>query len=342
MKSSISVIGAGSWGTALAVALSKKGHDVKLWMRNEEQFLQMKKARENIKYLPGVILPNNIELFQDICGAVKDADIILLAVSSQAVRKVISNFKDVANEKQIIVNVAKGLENTTLLRISEVVKEELPKNAFAVLSGPSHAEEVCRDMPTTLVVASSEKTVAEYIQDVFISPKLRVYTNPDVIGVELGGSLKNVIALGAGISDGLGFGDNAKAALMTRGITEISRLGQVMGAELNTFAGLTGIGDLIVTCTSMHSRNRRCGIQIGQGKKLEDAVNSIGMVVEGVVTTAVAYKLSKEYNIEMPITTEIYNILYNDSDVREAVVNLMMRSRTHEIEEVVESKKMQW
>jgi glycerol-3-phosphate dehydrogenase (NAD(P)+) len=273
MKSSISVIGAGSWGTALAVALSKKGHDVKLWMRNEEQFLQMKKARENIKYLPGVILPNNIELFQDICSAVKDADIILLAVSSQAVRKVISNFKDVANEKQIIVNVAKGLENTTLLRISEVVKEELPKNAFAVLSGPSHAEEVCRDMPTTLVVASSEKTVAEYIQDVFISPKLRVYTNPDVIGVELGGSLKNVIALGAGISDGLGFGDNAKAALMTRGITEISRLGQAMGAELNTFAGLTGIGDLIVTCTSMHSRNRRCGIQIGQGKKLEDAVN---------------------------------------------------------------------
>lgn len=342
MKSTISVIGAGSWGTALSVALSKKGHDVKLWMRNEEQFLQMNKARENIKYLPGVILPNNIELFQDICEAVKDSDIILLAVSSQAVRKVITNFKDVVNEKQIIVNVAKGLENTTLLRISEVVKEELPKNSFAALSGPSHAEEVCRDMPTTLVVAAREKAVAEYVQDVFISPKLRIYTNPDVVGVELGGALKNVIALGAGISDGLGFGDNAKAALMTRGITEISRLGQAMGADLNTFAGLTGIGDLIVTCTSMHSRNRRCGIQIGQGKKLEDAVNSIGMVVEGVVTTKVTYQLSKAYNIEMPITTEIYNILYNDSDVREAVVNLMMRSRTHEIEEVAQNKKMEW
>ncbi|MCT4606427.1 MAG: NAD(P)H-dependent glycerol-3-phosphate dehydrogenase [Marinisporobacter sp.] len=342
MKSTISVIGAGSWGTALSVALSKKGHDVKLWMRNEEQFLQMNKARENIKYLPGVILPNNIELFQDICEAVKDSDIILLAVSSQAVRKVITNFKDVVNEKQIIVNVAKGLENTTLLRISEVVKEELPKNSFAALSGPSHAEEVCRDMPTTLVVAAREKAVAEYVQDVFISPKLRIYTNPDMVGVELGGALKNVIALGAGISDGLGFGDNAKAALMTRGITEISRLGQAMGADLNTFAGLTGIGDLIVTCTSMHSRNRRCGIQIGQGEKLEDAVNSIGMVVEGVVTTKVTYQLSKAYNIEMPITTEIYNILYNDSDVREAVVNLMMRSRTHEIEEVAQNKKMEW
>ncbi|MCT4621359.1 MAG: NAD(P)H-dependent glycerol-3-phosphate dehydrogenase [Marinisporobacter sp.] len=342
MKSTISVIGAGSWGTALAVSLSKKGHDVNLWMRNEEQFLQMKKARENIKYLPGVILPNNIGLFQNICDAVKDSDIILLAVSSQAVRTVIKSFEPVVDEKQIIVNVAKGLENTTLFRISEVVKEELPKNPFAALSGPSHAEEVCRDMPTTLVVAASEKSVAEYIQDVFISPKLRVYTNPDVVGVELGGALKNVIALGAGISDGLGFGDNAKAALMTRGITEISRLGQAMGAEINTFAGLTGIGDLIVTCTSMHSRNRRCGIQIGQGKKLEEAVKSIGMVVEGVVTTKVAYKLSKEYNVEMPITTEIYNILYKDSDVREAVVNLMMRSRTHEIEEVAQNKKMDW
>ncbi|QXM05840.1 NAD(P)H-dependent glycerol-3-phosphate dehydrogenase [Crassaminicella indica] len=342
MKSSISVIGAGSWGTALAISLSKKGHYVNLWMRNEEQFFQIKKTRENIKYLPGVILPDNIEIFNDICDAVKASDIILLTVSSQAVRKVIRSFKDIVREDQIIVNAAKGLENTTLLRISEVVKEELPRNSFAVLSGPSHAEEVCRDMPTTLVVASYEKNVAEYIQDVFISPKLRVYTNPDVIGVELGGALKNVIALGAGISDGLGFGDNAKAALMTRGITEISRLGQAMGADLNTFAGLTGIGDLIVTCTSMHSRNRRCGIQIGQGKKLKDAVRSIGMVVEGVVTTEVAYKLSKKYEVEMPIATEIYNILYNNSDVREAVVNLMMRSRTHEIEEVAQNKKFEW
>lgn len=338
MKTKICVIGAGSWGTALAISLSKKGHDVSLWMRNEEQFEKMSKVRENIKYLPGTILPQNIMLFHNIKEAVKGSNVILLTVSSQAVREVIKSFKEVAKKEQIIVNAAKGLENATLLRISEVVKEELPENEFVVLSGPSHAEEVCRDLPTTLVVASKLKATAEYIQDVFISPKLRIYTNPDVIGVELGGALKNVIALGAGISDGLGFGDNSKAALMTRGIAEIARLGEVMGADINTFAGLTGIGDLIVTCTSMHSRNRRCGIQIGEGKKLEEAVKSVGMVVEGVVTTNVTYQLSKKYNVEMPITTEIYNILYNERDVREAVVNLMMRSRTHEIEEVVMGK----
>lgn len=342
MKARICVIGAGSWGTALAVSLAKKGHAVNLWMRKEKQYAQMHKTRENIKYLPGVLLPDNIKLYTNIKEAVQNTNVVLLVVASQAVREVIKTFKDVVNEKQIIVNAAKGLENDTLLRISEVVKEELPKNLFAVLSGPSHAEEVCRDIPTTLVVAAERKTTAEYIQDVFISPKLRVYTNPDIVGVELGGALKNVIALGAGISDGLGFGDNAKAALMTRGIREIARLGQAMGADVNTFAGLTGIGDLIVTCTSMHSRNRRCGIQIGHGKGLEEAQRSVGMVVEGVVTTGVAYKLANKYQVEMPITTEIYNILYKKSDVREAVVNLMMRSRTHEIEEIVTNKKMTW
>ncbi|WP_129596393.1 NAD(P)H-dependent glycerol-3-phosphate dehydrogenase [Anaerophilus nitritogenes] len=342
MNHNICVLGAGSWGTALAISLSKKGHNVNLWMRNKEQFEQMRKTRENIKYLSGVLLPENIHLFSNIHEAVKDTQVVLLSVSSQAVRKVIGQCKEIILSDQIIVNAAKGLENNTLLRISQVVEEELPQNSFAVLSGPSHAEEVCRDMPTTLVVASKSKKVAEYIQDLFISPKLRIYTNPDVIGVELGGALKNVIALGAGISDGLGFGDNAKAALMTRGITEIARLGSAMGADTNTFAGLTGIGDLIVTCTSMHSRNRRCGIQIGEGKKLEEAIESIGMVVEGVVTTKVAYELSKKYQIEMPITSEIYNILYHNEDVKEAVVNLMMRSRTHEIEEVVENEKFNW
>ncbi|WP_053956919.1 NAD(P)H-dependent glycerol-3-phosphate dehydrogenase [Inediibacterium massiliense] len=342
MKHNICVLGAGSWGTALAISLSKKGHDVNLWMRNKEQFEQMQKTRENIKYLSGVLLPENIHLFSDIHEAVKDTQVILLTVSSQAVRKVIGQCKEIISSDQIIVNAAKGLENNTLLRISQVVEQELPKNSFAVLSGPSHAEEVCRDMPTTLVVASKSKKVAEYIQDIFISPKLRIYTNPDVVGVELGGALKNVIALGAGVSDGLGFGDNAKAALMTRGITEIARLGSAMGADMSTFAGLTGIGDLIVTCTSMHSRNRRCGIKIGEGKKLEEAIESIGMVVEGVVTTKVAYELSKKYNIDMPITSEIYNILYHNHNVKEAVVNLMMRSRTHEIEEVVANEKFNW
>lgn len=342
MKTQVCVIGAGSWGTALAISLSKKGHHVKLWMRNEDQFLQMKKTRENIKYLPGVILPENIKLYNHIEEAVLDADVILLTVSSQAVRQIVQSVRNVIKKSQVIVNAAKGLENSTLLRISQVVKEELPNNEFAVLSGPSHAEEVCHDMPTTLVVASQRKEIAEYIQDVFISPKLRVYTNPDVIGIELGGALKNVIAIGAGISDGLGFGDNAKAALMTRGITEISRLGQAMGADVNTFAGLSGIGDLIVTCTSMHSRNRRCGIQIGKGEKLNEAIESIGMVVEGVVTTKVAHDLSQKYHVEMPITNEIHHILYEDNDAREAVVNLMMRSRTHEIEEVVTNKLMEW
>jgi glycerol-3-phosphate dehydrogenase (NAD(P)+) len=339
MRSNICIIGAGSWGTALSISLSKKGHDIKLWMRNRDQFLQMEKTRENIKYLPGVILPDNISFLNDIEAAVYNTDVILLAVSSQAIREIIQTIKGMIHPKQIIVNTAKGLENATLLRISEVIKEELPLHSFGALAGPSHAEEVCRDMPTTLVVASREKAVAEYIQDILISPKLRVYTNPDVTGVELGGALKNVIALGAGISDGLGFGDNAKAALMTRGIREISRLGYAMGANINTFSGLSGIGDLIVTCTSAHSRNRRCGIKIGEGRKLEEAIQSIGMVVEGVVTTKVAYKLARKFNTEMPITNEIYRILYEGKDVRESVVNLMMRSRTHEIEEVAVKEK---
>lgn len=342
VKRKVAVIGAGSWGTALAISLSKKGHIVHLWMRDKKQLENMGKTRENMKYLPGVILPDNIILFEDLKEAVRNAEIILLTVSSQAVREVIRSMKGAITTEQIFINAAKGLENNTLLRISQVVKEEFPENKFAVLSGPSHAEEVCRDMPTTLVVAAQDKNVAEYIQDVFISPKLRVYTNPDVAGVELGGALKNVIALGAGISDGLGFGDNAKAALMTRGIREIARLGVAVGADLNTFAGLSGIGDLIVTCTSMHSRNRRCGILIGQGKSLDEAIKSIGMVVEGAVTVKVAYELAKRLNVEMPITSEIYKILYEGNNVREAVVNLMMRSRTHEIEEAAVHSKIEW
>ncbi|MEW9122327.1 MAG: NAD(P)H-dependent glycerol-3-phosphate dehydrogenase [Thermotaleaceae bacterium] len=342
MKKRVCVVGAGSWGTALSISLSKKGHAVNLWMRNTKQLEQMIISRENIRYLPGVLLPDNIELHEDIEKGVRDADVILLTVSSQGVRSVIQSFKKIIRPNQIIVNAAKGLENDSLLRISQVVKEELPQNDFAVLSGPSHAEEVCRDLPTTLVVGADKKSIAEYVQDLFITPKLRIYTNPDVIGIELGGALKNVIALGAGICDGLGFGDNAKAALMTRGILEISRLGMAMGANINTFGGLTGIGDLIVTCTSMHSRNRRCGIQIGQGKKAKEAIATIGMVVEGVVTTEVAYKLAQQHNIQMPITEEIYKIIYQDSNVREAVINLMLRSRTHELEEIVAAQQIEW
>lgn len=342
MKNTICIIGAGSWGTALSISLAKKGHEVHLWMRDAKQLEQMRISRENVKYLSGVILPENIKLFGNLREAIQGAELVLLTVASQSVRQVIHSIKDEIKKEQIIVNAAKGLENESRLTISQVIKEELPDNPFAVLSGPSHAEEVCRDMPTTLVVGSARKNIAEFVQDVFITPKLRIYTNPDVIGIELGGALKNVIALGAGICDGLGFGDNAKAALMTRGIREIARLGSVMGADINTFSGLTGIGDLIVTCTSMHSRNRRCGIQIGQGKKAQDAIESIGMVVEGVVTTKVAYELSQQFQVEMPITTEIYKILYKGSDAREAVINLMLRSRTHELEEIVGNQQIEW
>ncbi|MEJ8554984.1 NAD(P)H-dependent glycerol-3-phosphate dehydrogenase [Tepidibacter sp. Z1-5] len=330
----ICVLGAGSWGSALAILLSKKGYQVSLYMRNKDQYESMKKTRENIKYLPGVIMPNNIKMTIDLKDAVEEAKIIVLGVASQGVRGLLKSIKDYVKDDQIIVNVAKGFEKNTNLRISEVVKEELPNNHYVILSGPSHAEEVSKDMPTTVVVASEDMKIAEYIQDTFTNPKFRVYTNPDVIGVELGGTLKNIIAFGAGMCDGLGYGDNTKAALMTRGIIEIGRLGMAMGANRSTFSGLSGIGDLIVTCTSMHSRNRRAGILIGKGKSLDDTLDEIKMVVEGILTTEAAYKLSKKYNVDMPITNEIYKVLYGDNEVKESVINLMLRSKTHEMEEV--------
>ncbi|WP_099187978.1 NAD(P)H-dependent glycerol-3-phosphate dehydrogenase [Tepidibacter mesophilus] len=330
----ICVLGAGSWGSALAILLSKKGYQVSLYMRNKDQYESIKKTRENLKYLPGVIMPNNINMTMDIKDAVEESKIIVLGVASQGVRGVLKSIKGCVREDQIIVNVAKGFEKNTNLRISEVVKEELPNNPYAILSGPSHAEEVSKDMPTTVVVASEDMKIAEYVQDTFINPKFRVYTNPDVIGVELGGALKNIIAFGAGVCDGLGYGDNTKAALMTRGIREIGRLGMAMGARGSTFSGLSGIGDLIVTCTSMHSRNRRAGILIGKGKSLQETLDEIKMVVEGILATEAAYNLSKKYNVDMPITNEIYKVLYGDNEVKESVINLMLRSKTHEMEEV--------
>ncbi|WFD09132.1 NAD(P)H-dependent glycerol-3-phosphate dehydrogenase [Tepidibacter hydrothermalis] len=330
----ICVLGAGSWGSALAILLSKKGYPVSLYMRNKDQYESMTKTRENIKYLPGVIMPNNIEMTTDLKEAVDEAKIIVLGVASQGVRGLLKSIKDYVKDDQIIVNVAKGFEKGTNLRISEVVKQEIPNNHYVILSGPSHAEEVSKDMPTTVAVACEDMNIAEYVQDTFTNPKFRVYTNPDVIGVELGGALKNIIAFGAGICDGLGYGDNTKAALMTRGIREIGRLGMAMGASSSTFSGLSGIGDLIVTCTSMHSRNRRAGILIGKGKSLDETLDEIKMVVEGILTTEAAYKLSKEYNVDMPITNEIYKVLYGDNEVKESVINLMLRSKTHEMEEV--------
>lgn len=328
----VCVLGAGSWGTALALVVAKKGYNVSMWTLNEEQCNKINKDKENIDYLPGVVIPDNIVVTTNIEEAVKDGTIIVLAVPSQAIRSVCRQIKPFVKDKQILVDVAKGLEKGTGLRLSDVCHQELPNNKYVVLSGPSHAEEVSRDIPTTVVVSSEDIHIAEIVQDIFMSPKFRVYTNPDVVGVELGGALKNIIAFGAGICDGLGYGDNAKAALMTRGIKEIGRLGVAMGAKASTFSGLSGIGDLIVTCTSMHSRNRRAGILIGQGKTLEETLAEVKMVVEGITATDVAYNVAKELNVEMPITNAIYSVLYDNANPDEVVTELMMRDKTHEVE----------
>lgn len=332
------ILGAGSWGSALGLVLAKKGYQVNMWTLSEEQAEKINRTRENIDYLPGVLFPNNITLTTDIEDAIKDSKIIVLAVPSQAIRSVCKQIKTFVKDDQIIVDVAKGLEKGTGLRLSEVCEQELPNNPYVTLSGPSHAEEVAKDIPTTVVVASNDLEIAQSVQDIFMSPKFRVYTNPDIVGVELGGALKNIIAFGAGICDGLGYGDNAKAALMTRGIREIGRLGQAMGANSSTFAGLSGIGDLIVTCTSMHSRNRRAGILIGEGKNLEETLKEVKMVVEGITATEVAYEVAKDLKIDMPITNAIYSVLHNGSNPNEVVIELMMRNKTHEMEEVVEDK----
>lgn len=334
----VSVLGTGSWGSALALGLAKKGYEVSMWTRSEEQAKKINRTKENTDYLPGVLFPNNIIVTTNIEDSIKNSKIIVLAVPSQAIRGICIKIKPFVKEDQILVDVAKGLEKGTGLRLSEVCKEELPKNPYVTLSGPSHAEEVARDIPTTVVVASEDLEAAQFVQDVFMSPKLRVYTNPDIVGVELGGALKNIIAFGAGICDGLGYGDNAKAALMTRGIREIGRLGAAMGANASTFAGLSGIGDLIVTCTSMHSRNRRAGILIGQGKSLDETLKEVKMVVEGITATEVAYEVAKELNIDMPITNAIYSVLYKGLKPNEIVVELMMRNKTHEMEEIVNEK----
>lgn len=334
MKEEIGILGGGSWGTALAISLAKKGYLVDMWLRDKKKCENIIKTRENVNYLPGVVIPENVGITDDLLEATTNKSVIVLAVPSHGVRSILDTIKENINKDQVLVNVAKGIENDTLDTVSQIAKEIVPDAKYAVLSGPSHAEEVARDMPTTIVVASEKKEVAEYVQDIFMTPKFRVYTNPDVIGVELGGSLKNVIALGAGISDGLGYGDNTKAALMNRGIHEISRLGIKMGANIRTFGGLSGIGDLIVTCTSMHSRNRRAGIKIGQGMSMDEAINDIGMVVEGIKTTKSAYMLSKKYKVKMPITEEIFGVLYENKDVKQSVINLMLRDKTHEMEDL--------
>ncbi|MBP1760029.1 MAG: glycerol-3-phosphate dehydrogenase [Firmicutes bacterium] len=331
--SNVAVYGAGSWGSALAVLLAKAGHQVALIGRHPDIMEQMHKYRENTRYLPGVILPPHLLPTTDL--TLLKADLVVFSVPSHSVREAARLVKPYLRKGCIVVNTAKGLEEGTHLRLSEVLIEELPNNPIAVLSGPSHAEEVGRDMPTTVVVASDVGT-AEMVQDMMMTPKFRVYTNPDIIGVELGGALKNVIALCTGIAEGLGFGDNTKAALMTRGLAEIARLGVVLGGNPLTFAGLSGVGDLIVTCTSLHSRNRRAGVALGQGKPLETVLKDVGMVVEGVRATRIAHHLGINKRIPMPITEQAYKVLFEGADPKIAVADLMLRGKRHELEEVVE------
>lgn len=332
----IAVYGAGSWGSALAVLLSNAGHEVALIGRHADQMELMSTQRENARYLPGVVLPTKLLPTTDLSRL--EADLVVLSVPSHSVREAAKVAKPYLRQGCIVVNTAKGLEDGSYLRLSQVLTEELPHNPIAVLSGPSHAEEVARDMPTTVVVGSDVKT-AEIVQDMMMTSKFRIYTNPDIVGVELGGALKNIIALCTGFAEGLGFGDNTKAALMTRGLAEIARLGVALGGHPLTFAGLSGIGDLIVTCTSLHSRNRRAGVALGQGKPLEMVLKDVGMVVEGVRAARVAYQLSLEKNVSMPITHQAYKILFEGADPKEAVSDLMSRGKRHELEEVVE---MSW
>ncbi len=326
----IGVIGAGSWGTALAITLSDKGHSVKIWDLDQEHLKALKVDRENMKYLPGIQFGDTLSIAMSIPEALSDTDIVVFSAPAQHFRAALTSALPYLNKDQIIVNVAKGIEKKTLLRMSEIAKEIAPELNYVALSGPSHAEEVGQKLPTIVAVASENPQNALIAQDVFMTNRFRVYTNPDLIGLELGGALKNIIALGAGISDGMGFGDNAKAALMTRGIAEIARLGVELGADRETFLGLSGIGDLIVTCTSMHSRNRRCGILIGQGVKPSEATKQIGMVVEGMFTAEAAIELVKRVGVEMPITEGIYQIINEEIEVNKAVDLLMGRDKKQE------------
>ena len=330
----ISVIGTGSWGTALGVLLAHKGYAVTFCSMTEKKHKELCEKRENTTALPGVKLPDNINFTMDIEKSVKGADCIILSVASVFTREVAQRMEPYVDEAQIIVSVGKGIEENTFLMLDGVIKDEIPQADVAVLSGPSHAEEVGRCIPTTCVIGAETKETALFLQNLFMSDFFRVYINPDMLGISLGGALKNIIALAAGIADGLGYGDNTKAALITRGIAEISRLGVAMGAYPSTFAGLTGIGDLIVTCASMHSRNRRAGILIGHGKSLDEAQKEVSMVVEGVYAAKAAKHLAEKYGVEMPIVNEVNRVLFEGKDPAEAVRDLMLRDNVIETEDI--------
>ena len=330
------VLGAGSWGTALSVLLCDNGHQVTTWSIDESEVNMLNEKREHETKLPGVKLPDTLIVTNDLEEAIKGKDFLVLAVPSPFTRSTAAKMCPYVADGEIIVDVAKGIEESTLMTLSQQISQEIPQADVAVLSGPSHAEEVGRRLPTTCVIGARTRKTAEYLQSMFISKVFRVYTSPDILGIELGGSLKNVIALAAGIADGLGYGDNTKAALITRGIAEIARLGVKMGGRLESFTGLTGIGDLIVTCASVHSRNRKAGYLIGQGRSVQEAMDEVKMVVEGVYSAKAAAKLAEKYQVAMPIVEEVNQVLFEGKPPAEAVDDLMLR------ESRSENRALQW
>lgn len=320
----IGVIGAGSWGTALAILLNENGNEVTLWSHREEEAARVRRTREIAK-LPGIRIPEGVRVTSDLAEAAADRQVLVLVVPSKCVRETAEKLRAHVRPGTVVVNAAKGIEAGTLFTMTDIIEEVLPQAESAVLSGPSHAEEVARLLPTTCVIGAHTEATARDLQSLFMSPAFRVYISSDMLGIELGGALKNVIALAAGIADGMGYGDNAKAAIITRGIVEIGRLGMRMGGKLETFSGLTGIGDLIVTCASMHSRNRRAGILLGQGYSMEEAMREVNMVVEGVYSAQAAMELARRYDIELPIIEQVNHVLFDGKDPKAAVSELMLR-----------------
>ena len=326
----ISVLGAGSWGTALAVVLHKNGHEVTIWSIAQDEIDMLKKEREHKDKLPGVKIAEEIGLTTDLKEAISGRDMLVVAVPSPYIRSTAKSMAPYVEDGQLLVSVAKGIEEGTLMTLSAILEQEIPQAEVAVLCGPSHAEEVGIGLPTTLVAGAKRKETAELVQSTFMNEVLRVYTSPDVLGMELGASLKNVIALAAGMADGLGYGDNTKAALITRGISEIGRLALKMGAKYETLSGLTGIGDLIVTCASKHSRNRKAGMLIGEGYTMEEAMKEVKMVVEGVYSAKAAMELSAKYDVSMPIIEQVNEVLFDGKSAKEAVMDLMLRDKKPE------------
>ena len=326
----VSFLGAGSWGTALAVVLHKNGHEVTIWSIAQDEIDMLKKEREHKDKLPGVKIAEEIGLTTDLKEAISGRDMLVVAVPSPYIRSTAKSMAPYVEDGQLLVSVAKGIEEGTLMTLSAILEQEIPQAEVAVLCGPSHAEEVGIGLPTTLVAGAKRKETAELVQSTFMNEVLRVYTSPDVLGMELGASLKNVIALAAGMADGLGYGDNTKAALITRGISEIGRLALKMGAKYETLSGLTGIGDLIVTCASKHSRNRKAGMLIGEGYTMEEAMKEVKMVVEGVYSAKAAMELSAKYDVSMPIIEQVNEVLFDGKSAKEAVMDLMLRDKKPE------------